>query len=258
MLTVEHLSVVRSNKSILSDVSFSLSEGQWLMLCGPNGAGKSTLVKAISRVIPASGKVTLMGTPLHDYRPRDLAQRIGVLSQSVALSDAFTVGQVVAMGRYAYRKGFLAPEPEDTNERVEEALSMVGLTALKNRSFTSLSGGEQQRTLLAQVLCQDPSLLILDEPANHLDLLYQKQLFDLIESWRHRPGKAVIAVVHDLNLARYRGTDALVLSGGKAVSFGPIAEALNDEILRQVWQMDVRGWLNTLHDAWEKDSAVTP
>ena len=256
MLKVDDLSVTISGKDILSHVSFSLQEGQWLMLCGPNGAGKSTLVKALSRVIPCTGHVTLLDKPLHTYRPRELAQCIGVLSQSVTLSDAFTVSQVVAIGRYAYRKGFLAPEPADTGERVEEALSQVGLTALKDRSFTSLSGGEQQRTLLAQVLCQDPALLILDEPANHLDLLYQKQLFDIMEAWRHRPGKAVIAVVHDLNLARYRGTDALVLSGGKAVSFGPIAEALNDEVLQSVWQMDVRGWLNDLHNAWTKESAL--
>lgn len=255
MLSVENLSVHFSGKPILSDVSFSLEAGQCLMLCGPNGAGKSTLVKAISKAISYTGKITLLGKDLQSCRHREIARHIGVLSQSVYLSDAFTVAQVVAMGRYAHRSGFLAPEPADTAQRVQTALDMVGLTDLGNRVITSLSGGEQQRALLAQVLCQDPDVLILDEPANHLDLLYQKQLFDLMAQWRQRPGKAVIAVVHDLNLARYGGTHALVLSNGHAAACGTIDQALQDDVLQQVWRMDVRQWLETLHDAWGGESA---
>ena len=255
MLTVENLSVRISGKSILSNVSFSLEAGQCLMLCGPNGAGKSTLVKAISGTIPYEGSITLLGKDLQSCRQRQIAKHIGVLSQSVYLSDAFTVAQVVAMGRYAHRSGFLAPEPADTAQRVQEALDMVGLADLGNRAITSLSGGEQQRALLAQVLCQDPDVLILDEPANHLDLLYQKQLFDLMAQWRQRPGKAVIAVVHDLNLARYGGTHGLVLSDGQVVACGTVDQALQDDVLRQVWHMDVRQWLETLHDAWGGESA---
>lgn len=255
MLSVENLSVHFSGKPILSDVSFSLEAGQCLMLCGPNGAGKSTLVKAISKAISYTGKITLLGKDLQSCRHREIARHIGVLSQSVYFSDAFTVAQVVAMGRYAHRSGFLAPEPADTAQRVQTALNMVGLADLGNRVITSLSGGEQQRALLAQVLCQDPDVLILDEPANHLDLLYQKQLFDLMTQWRQRPGKAVIAVVHDLNLARYGGTHALVLSNGHAAACGTIDQALQDDVLQQVWRMDVRQWLETLHDAWGGESA---
>ncbi len=255
MLTAENLSVQISGKPILSHVSFTLEAGQCLMLCGPNGAGKSTLVKAISGTIPYEGKIILLGKDLRSCRPREIAKHIGVLSQSVYLSDAFTVAQVVAMGRYAHRSGFLAPEPADTAQRVKDALDMVGLTDLGDRTITSLSGGEQQRALLAQVLCQDPDLLILDEPANHLDLLYQKQLFDLMAQWRCRPGKAVIAVVHDLNLARYGGTHALVLSGGQVAAAGSIDQALQRDVLQQVWHMDVRQWLETLHDAWGKESS---
>lgn len=255
MLSVENLSVHFSGKPILSDVSFSLEAGQCLMLCGPNGAGKSTLVKAISKAISYTGKITLLGKDLQSCRHREIARHIGVLSQSVYFSDAFTVAQVVAMGRYAHRSGFLAPEPADTTHRVQAALDMVGLADLGDRVITSLSGGEQQRALLAQVLCQDPDVLILDEPANHLDLLYQKQLFDLMTQWRQRPGKAVIAVVHDLNLARYGGTHALVLSNGHAAACGTIDQALQDDVLQQVWRMDVRQWLETLHDAWGGESA---
>lgn len=254
MLKAQHVSVTLGGQPIVTDVSLSLGEGQWLMLCGPNGAGKSTLIGALSRAVPCTGEITLLGKPLRSYRPRIMARHLGVLSQAVQGMDAFTVEQIVAMGRYAYRQGMLGAAERDAPERVAAALDAVGLWERRRQPVTTLSGGERQRTLLAQVLCQDPDVLILDEPANHLDLKYQKQLFEIIDRWRCQAGKAVISVVHDLSLARRWGTHALLLAEGRAIAAGPVAQVLTSRALQSAWDMDVLAWLEELHGAWAGES----
>lgn len=254
MLQAEHVSVNLGGRAIVTDVSLSLHAGQWLMLCGPNGAGKSTLIGALSRALPCEGSITLLGKPLCSYRPRALACRLGVLSQEVHGMDAFTVEQIVAMGRYAHHQGVFGAAEKDEPRRVAAALSAVGLEDRRHQSVLTLSGGERQRALLAQALCQDPDVLMLDEPANHLDLKYQKQLFEIIDRWRQQEGKAVISVVHDLSLARRWGTHALLLSGGRVVAEGPISQAMDAGALRRAWGMDVFAWLEELHRAWAEES----
>ena len=127
---------------------------------------------------------------------------------------------------------------------------MTGMTALCSASVLTLSGGELQRAFLAQVFAQNPRLLILDEPANHLDLVYQKHIFSLIEQWLREPGRAVLSVVHDLSLALRYGTHAALLDGGRCVAQGKAREALAPEHLAQVYGMDVRGWMRELLGEW--------
>lgn len=147
------------------------------MLVGPNGAGKSTLIEAIAGGVPYAGKITLAGRNIRAFRASELARRIGVLAQKNAVSYAYSVEEVVSLGRYAHASGFLASRDDDGGERVERALELTGLTELRRASVLTLSGGELQRTFLAQVFAQNPQILILDEPANHLDLIYQKHHF---------------------------------------------------------------------------------
>ena len=122
---------------------------------------------------------------------------------------------------------------------------------MRKRNMLTLSGGEQQRVFLAQVFAQDPDLLILDEPANHLDLPFQQELFDLIGAWLQSPGRAVITVMHDLNLARRYGTHALLLERGKCVSKGLISEVMTPENLQQVYGMDVYAWMREMLSQWQ-------
>ena len=119
----------------------------------------------------------------------------------------------------------------------------TGLTALRRASVLTLSGGELQRTFLAQVFAQNPKLLILDEPANHLDLIYQKHIFSLIEAWLKQPGRAVISVVHDLSLAKKYGTHAVLMDRGRCAAQGKTAEVMTRERLEAVYGMDVYGWM---------------
>ena len=135
---------------------------------------------------------------------------------------------------------------------MEKALEITGLTAPRHASLLPLSGGEMQRVFLAQVFAQDPQVLILDEPANHLDMNYQQQIFSLILKWLKEPGRAVLSVVHDLSLARRYGTHAVLLDRGKCVSQGLISEVMTPENLRQVYGMDVYAWMREMLSQWQE------
>ena len=154
------------------------------------------------------------------------------------------------MGRYPYRKGIFHTGDPDEDAAVEQALADTGLTGLRHRSVLTLSGGEQQRCALAQALCHQPQVLLLDEPVNHLDLNYQKELYQIADGWRKSASHAVVTVLHDLSAARRFATKALVLSGGKPLSFGSIKESLTDDILNTAWNMDVAGWMREMGEAW--------
>ena len=125
------------------------------------------------------------------------------------------------------------------------------MTELRRSSVLTLSGGELQRTFLAQVFAQNPQVLILDEPANHLDLVYQKHIFSLIAEWLKEPGRAVLSVVHDLSLARRYGTHAVLMNHGKCVTQGEINDVLTPENLRSVYDMDVYGWMHEMLEQWK-------
>ena len=253
MLQAEHITVRAGNSDIVSDVSFSLEAGQWLMLLGPNGAGKSTLLRAVSQAVRHQGSVLLHGKDIRSFRPRELARHIGVMSQDSGVHGEFTVEEIVSLGRYAHR-GMLTPQQTDTERLVMEALGTVGLSDKRYQRIQTLSGGERQRAFLAQVLCQDPDILMLDEPGNHLDLVYHKQLLDVIDNWRQQSGKAVISVVHDLSIARKYGTHALLMENGRTAAYDTVFAATQPETLRRVWGMDVAAWLRELTDCWTENA----
>lgn len=222
-----------------------------MMLAGPNGAGKSTLIEAIAQGVPYTGSIQWEGTDIRSLKPAQLARRIGVLSQKNTVGYAYTVEEVVGLGRYAYKAGFLSGKDEDGQAQVERALALTGLTELRRASMLTLSGGETQRAFLAQVFAQNPQVLILDEPANHLDLKYQQHIFSLIQEWLKTPGRAVMSVVHDLSLARRYGTHAVLMHHGKSVSQGETGQVLTPDNLRGVYDMDVYAWMRAMLSQWE-------
>lgn len=133
MLKAENVTVRYGARTVVQDLSFELKEGEWLMLVGPNGAGKSTLIEAIAGGVPYAGKITLAGWNIRAFRASELARRIGVLAQKNAVSYAYSVEEVVSLGRYAHASGFLASRDDDGGERVERALELTGLTELRRR-----------------------------------------------------------------------------------------------------------------------------
>ena len=250
MLKAENVTVRYGDLTAVDRLSFELREGQWLMLAGPNGAGKSTMVEAVARGVPYAGRILLDGRDVKTFRPAHLAKKIGVLSQKNTVEYPYTVEEVVALGRYAYAPHFLSARDQEGKAQVEKALAATGLSALRRARVTALSGGETQRVFLAQVFAQDPQILLLDEPANHLDLQYQQQVFSLIGAWVRQPGRAVMSVVHDLSLARKYGSHAVLLDHGRCAACGPIDQVLTPDLLRQVYQMDVAAWMRDLLSPW--------
>ena len=251
MIEVENLTVRYGDKTVLDGVSFTLKDGEWLMVVGPNGAGKSTLIGAISQSVAYTGRVRIDGKDAAKLRPAVLARKLGVLSQNHAVGYSFTVEEVVHLGRYSYGSGLFSGGPED-GAAVEAALERTGLTELRDHSVLTLSGGELQRVFLAQMIAQDPAAMLLDEPTNHLDLVFQRQIFSLVQQWVAEEGRAVLSVVHDLSLARAYGSKALLLDRGRQVAWGPTAEVLDREHLRQVYRMDVVDHMQALLRQWEK------
>lgn len=250
-LEVQHLQVSRGGRPIVRDVSFTLAEGQWMMLAGMNGAGKSTLLRAVSCAIPSTGGLTLDGQPLRDMKPTARALKMGMLEAGSAVTYGYTVEQLVSMGRYAHRGGILGRGDPQGEAAVRDALTLTGLWDMRQHSMLTLSSGERQRAFLAQVLCQQPALLLLDEPASHLDLTYTRQLYELVDQWRQEPGRAVISVVHDLSAARRYGTHALLMKDGQALSQGTCTDTLTDAHLADAWDMDVAGWMRELARVWD-------
>ena len=251
MLRAENVTVRYGEHTVVDGLSFTLEPGQWLMLAGPNGAGKSTLIETIAQGVPYTGRIELEGRDIRTYKAAQLARRVGVLAQKNVVGYAYTVEEVVGLGRYAYTSSFLSTRDEGGRDQVERALELTGLTQLRHASVLTLSGGELQRAFLAQVFAQNPQILILDEPANHLDLLYQKHIFSLIQDWLHESGRAVMSVVHDLSLARRYGTHAVLMHQGKCVAQGEIGGVMTPDNLQRVYGMDVYGWMREMLGQWQ-------
>jgi iron complex transport system ATP-binding protein len=253
MLEVKNLTVQYGSLKIVDDASFEVRPQEWLMVVGPNGAGKSTVISAIAQGVAYKGQIRVDGVDVSKMKPRTAARHFGVLTQNHAVGYSFTVEEIVRLGRYAFSKGMFGVKSTEDEEKVEEAIALTGLGPFRSHSVLTLSGGEMQRTFLAQLLAQDPKLLILDEPTNHLDLVYQKQIFELIREWIKAPGRAVMSVVHDLGLAKAYGTHTLLLDRGKIVAGGETAGVLTPKHLNGVYDMDVYGWMRNMLELWRQD-----
>lgn len=251
MLNVENLTVRYGENTIVQAISFDVLEGQWLMLVGPNGAGKSTIVNAIAQGVPYSGNVTFGGKDVRRMKPSEFAKNCGILTQTHNVNYSFTVEEIIRLGRYSYSGGLFAKSSSNDDKAVEEAARLTGMLSLMQQSVLTLSGGELQRTFLAQLFAQNPKLLILDEPSNHLDLVYQRQIFELTREWLAHSGRAVISVVHDLSLAKKYGTHALLLHNGRIEAFDTADKVLTRANLNTVYSMDVYAWMQSQITIWK-------
>jgi len=219
---------------ILKGVSLYAQQNEMIGVIGPNGSGKSTLLKCIYRVLkPSGGAVLIDGKPLERYSPRESAKRVAVLAQHNYYNFDFTVLEVVLMGRSPHKKALERDNAEDYRI-VREALRMVGMQDFAERSFSTLSGGEQQRVILARALAQETPCLILDEPTNHMDVKYQLQLMEIVKGL----DRTVLAAVHDLNIAALYCTRLYVMKDGKIVASGTPEEVLTPELIRDVYEVE--------------------
>lgn len=235
---------------ILKGITAAVPEKKFIGIIGPNGSGKSTFLKCVYRVLrPGSGAILLDGKSLDQYPYKESAKRISVVAQHNYYNFEFSVQEVVLMGRAPHKKALEHDGAKDY-QIVRKALETVGMAEFANRSFSTLSGGEQQRVILARALAQDTPCLILDEPTNHLDIKYQLQLMEIVR----RSQKTIVAAVHDLNIAAMYCDLIYALKDGRVVGCGQPDKLLTPEFIREVYEVDAkifRDEKGTLHIFYE-------
>jgi iron complex transport system ATP-binding protein len=238
IIEMETVSIRAGGKTLLDAVTLAFSPSQCVAVVGPNGAGKTTLLRVLGGELqPRFGTIKLRGRDIGSYTPRTLAEHRAVLSQTVTVGFPFTVAEVVRMGAGDRRGARIEP-------LVDDALQQVGLSAFRERTITTLSGGEQQRAHFARVLVQlacgeaihGPGVLLLDEPTASLDLRYQLDLLAATQRCAAR-GVTVIAILHDLNLAALFADRIIVLNGGRVAGDGPPRQIITDDTLAQVFKV---------------------
>ncbi len=240
MLEVSGLRVAYGERVILKEVSFTLAPGKVMGVIGPNGAGKTTLIRAISGVLPlAGGQVRIAGTDLASIKPAERARKVAVVPQARNLPPAFSGWDLVLLGRTPHLN-WLGQVSAHDETCIQIALERAQAQDLANRRLGELSGGEQQRLLLARALAQEADWLLLDEPTTHLDLQYQIHLLEQVRGLARRENLGIIVALHDLNLvSRYTDQVALLVDG-ELRAFGTPEAVLQPGLLAQVYQLPLQ------------------
>ena len=227
---------VLGGSQILRGVDLRAERGELVGVIGPNGSGKSTLLKCIYRVLkPTGGAVWLDGRALSEYSYKASARRVAVVAQHNYYNFDFSVQDVVMMGRAPHKRALDRDNAQD-RQMAARALETVGMADFARRSFATLSGGEQQRVILARALAQDTPCLILDEPTNHLDIKFQLQLMDIVK----RLDRTVIAAIHDLNIAAMYCDRLYAVREGRVVASGRPEEVLTTDFIRAVYEVEAQ------------------
>jgi iron complex transport system ATP-binding protein len=225
----------------LEQVNLALREGQVLALLGPNGSGKTTLIRAASGVLPLrKGQVRVSGTrkALHDLAPAERARCVAVVPQAAHLPGGFTVAEAVSLGRTPYL-GWAGRESQNDLKQVRWAMERTNLLELASRPLGTLSGGEQQRVLVARALAQGSPILLFDEPTAHLDLRNQVEILLLIAGMARQERKSVLIALHDLNQAARIADRVALISAGRIVCVGAPQEILTSELLTRLYGIRV-------------------
>ncbi len=240
MLKIKNLSVDYGARRILHEVSFDVQSGEVLALIGPNGAGKSTLIRAVSGVIPiVSGHVRTNGDDFASLSTLQRARYMATVPQAVSMPPAYSVWETVLFGRTPYLS-FLGQPSQKDEDIARQALERVSALPLVDRRVGELSGGEQQRVLLARALCQSTPILLLDEPTAHLDLQYQVSLLELVSELAHKDHLAVLVALHDLNLAAHYADRVALMVAGTIKALGKPTEVLQSKLIEEAYCLPVQ------------------
>ncbi len=234
-LRIENLSYKYGDQSILKRVSFSVLQGETVIIIGPNGAGKTTLIKSLLGMVkPQEGQISVLRTRLGKYSQKRLARVAAYVPQGLPDAFPFTVEETVLLGRAPHQK-VLGLASQSDLEIVQQSMMFTEVSHLAKRKLDQLSGGEHQRVLIARALCQQPKIILLDEPTASLDLSHQMRIMDLLEKLKVETGVTVVMVSHDLNLAAIYGDKLLLLKSGEIVCMGPPDTVLHYEVLEEVY-----------------------
>lgn len=222
----------------LKNFSLTIEAGEFFGIIGPNGSGKTTILKIMAGLLkPQNGEVLIMGKDIIQINRNDIAKTIGFVPQENFFAFEFSVLDVVLWGRNPYLKRFESPKKIDF-DKVIQALTLVDILPLKDKSINRISAGERQRVVLARALAQEPKILLLDEPTAHLDITHQVEFIKLLQTVRGLPqAKTIVFLSHDLNLASLVCSRILLLDNGKSIACDKPELVLKPELIEQVYKV---------------------
>ncbi len=222
-------------ETVLRGLSFDVKKGEFFIIIGPNGSGKTTLLKILAGIDRSfQGNVELLQRPLQSYTRRELARRLALVPQLAAEAFPFSVQEVLLMGR-APHMGLLGLETENDRRIAEQAMRFTGVSHLGHRTLDQLSGGERQRVFLARAVCQEPAVILLDEPTAALDLAHQIRVMDLMARLQQERGVTILMVSHDINLAAMYADHLMLLKSGARVAIGPPGEIVTYQNIERTY-----------------------
>lgn len=237
LIRARDLRVGYGQHEIIPGINLQIPPGKITTIIGPNGCGKSTLLKALSRLMPFEGEVTLGGRSLKEYPRRDLARHIGVLPQSPTAPEGILVADLVSRGRHPHQSWFNQWSRSDEGV-VEIAMKASGIAALADRPLDSLSGGQRQRAWIAMVLAQETDILMLDEPTTFLDLSHSVDVLNTVVYLRDQLSRTIVMVLHDINLAARYSDHLLVMKDGEILAVGAPKDIISSELLHEVFALE--------------------
>ncbi|KAB0578747.1 iron complex transport system ATP-binding protein/cobalt-precorrin-5B (C1)-methyltransferase [Fusobacterium naviforme] len=243
ILSAERLSAGYGGRAVLHEISFSVQAGEIFTLIGPNGAGKSTLLRTLSAQLrPSSGAVLLAGRALSSLGERERARRLALLPTRHPEPEYMSCREAVQSGRYPYT-GMLGLLSAEDRAVAENAMRLVGVETLAERDFRALSDGQRQRVLLAKAVCQEPELLLLDEPTAYLDISHKLELLELLRKLSRDKGMTVVLSLHELELAEHISDRILCMREGRAERVGTPEEIFFGDYLRGLYDIREGSWL---------------
>ena len=234
----ENITIDYGKKAIIKNLTMEIPQGKVVTIIGPNGCGKSSLLKTVSRsVVPRQGNVIYEGKRMQKYSRRILAQKIAYLAQSHKCPEDIDVRTLVSYGRYPYSKLGRRHGTKD-EEIIERALTLNGVKHLENRILTTLSGGERQRAWIAMAICQEPEILILDEPTTYLDISYQVEVLETVRKLNRELNITIVMVLHDLNLAARYSDYLYAIKDGSICAAGEAKQVMTEQNLGEIFEIE--------------------
>ena len=237
-IRMDELSVGYNGKALIRDICIDINKGEIVTLIGPNGAGKSTILKSITRQLALiSGKVIFDDKNLKTISPRDLSQKMAVVLTERLKTDLLTCYDIVASGRYPYT-GKLGLLSEEDERMVDEAMAVVHATELGPKDFNAISDGQRQRVLLARAICQDPEIIILDEPTSFLDIRYKLELLSILRNMAKKKGITVVMSLHEIDLAEKISDKIICVKGDRIYRYGSPEDIFEEQAIRELYSID--------------------
>ena len=244
------LSVGYGGRPLIEKINLSIEKGRILTLIGPNGSGKSTILKTITKHLEKiAGVVTIENDNISKWSNKELAKRLSVMLTERIDPELMTCEQVVAMGRYPYTNHFGSLTPGD-RQVVEESLHMVRAEELAERPFTDISDGQRQRIMLARAICQQPEIIVLDEPTSYLDIRHKIELLDILRKMAREKNVAVVMSLHEIDLAAKISDQIICVKGDRIRLFGTPEQVFTGERVKELYELE-SGSFNTLFGSVE-------